>query len=93
MQSLCWVSGLKGLCHDWPPSLEGFWSAQAPVRLNPPPPGARAFPALEGENGNHTFLCLVYFRMKLFLTRVAFHLERWATAIVQVCTLHKAEHR
>lgn len=83
VESLCWVSGLKGLCHDRPLSLEGFWSAQAPVRLNPLPqmPG---FPCCWRSKWKLHLLCFIYFRMKLFLTRVAFHLERWSTAIMQV---------
>lgn len=87
VESLCWVSGLKGLCHDQPLSLEGFWSAQAPVRLNPCPqmPG---FPCCWRSKWKLHLLCFIYFRMKLFLTRVAFHLERWSIAKMQVapCT-------
>lgn len=91
--SLCWVSGLKGLCHDRHLSLEGFWSAQAPVRLNPLPqlPG---FPRCWRSKWKLHLLCFIYFRMKFFMTRVAFHLERWSTEIIQVvCALHKTEDK
>ena len=69
VESLCWVSSLKRFCYNGPLSLEGSWSAQAvPVRPIPSPRG-QGFAAVDGANGNHIFLCFVYFRMKLLLTR------------------------